>query len=140
MSVAAASFFLYFSPDPPTHEIGPRLAEKFASLDTKAWVSILDPERATPGYTLDLYRRRLPFLFDLEGRVVHSWPEVRAVSRARLERNGHLLVIKSNKDIEEYDWEGRRVFRYSLPKDHSPHHDLIRLRVVDGPFPVVDPE
>lgn len=107
---------------------GDGLAEMLAAEDTGAWVSILDPERAAPGYVLVLYRRRLPLLMDLEGRVVHSWPEVRAASRARMSHHGDLLVISTKHRIEEYDWEGHLLFRYALPEGHKPHHDVIRLR------------
>ena len=104
------------------------LAELLATEDTSAWVSVLDPERAALGYTLLLYRARLPYLIDLAGRVAHSWPEVRAVGRARLSHDGHLLVIAAEDRIEEYDWGGRLLFQYALPEGHWPHHDVIQLR------------
>lgn len=104
------------------------LARRFADADPTEWVTVLDPERATPGYTLELYRRRLPFLFDLAGRVVHAWPSVRAVGRARLTRDCQLYAITPDHAIEAYDWNGRRRFRYTLPEGHFPHHDVIRLR------------
>ena len=50
------------------------------------------------------------------------------VGRARLTHDGHLLVISRDDRIEEYDWEGRLLFRYALPKGHRPHHDVIQLR------------
>ena len=103
-------------------------ADGLASEDMGAWVSISDPERAAPGYTLFLFGRRVPFLMDLTGRAVHSWPEVHAVGRARLSHDGHLLVISPEDRIEEYDWEGRLLFRYALPEGHTPHHDVIQLR------------
>jgi len=106
------------------------LMEEFASRkkDMTSWVSISDPEQVAAGYTLLLYKRRIPYLLDLEGHVVHSWPNVRAVGRARLSHDGHLLVITRADQIEEYDWEGRLLFRYSLPEGHSPHHDIIQLQ------------
>ena len=104
------------------------LAAELASEEMASWVSISDPERAADGYTLLLYRSRVPFLMDLSGQVVHAWPEVRAVGRARLSQDGHLLVISPEDRIEEYDWEGRLLFRYALPEGHRPHHDVIKLR------------
>ena len=104
------------------------LEERFTAEDMSAWITIQNPERAAPGYTLALYKRRLPFLMDIEGRVVHSWPEVRVVGRARLSKEGHLLVISADDKIDEYDWDGRLLFRYTLPEGHRPHHDVIRLR------------
>jgi hypothetical protein len=76
-----------------------------------------------------LYRRRVPVLIDMNGRIVHSWPEVRAVGRARLNRDGSLAIIGTDNLVKEYDWEGNLqwVFRLAAEIDF-PHHDLIRLR------------
>jgi len=105
------------------------LHEEIAEIDTTRWVDALNPERAAPGYTLVLYERRVPMLIDLDGRVVHTWPGVRVVGRARLTRAGHLYVIGVDDRVKEYDWEGNLVFDYKLPgREHLPHHDLIQLR------------
>jgi hypothetical protein len=61
--------------------------------DTTTWVRRFLPEKASSGFNLILYLRRLPILLDMNGNVVHKWPTVRAVSRARLNREGRLLVI-----------------------------------------------
>ncbi|MBW2315582.1 MAG: hypothetical protein JRH10_15495 [Deltaproteobacteria bacterium] len=87
------------------------------------WVRVLDPEKATPGFTLALFRRRLPFLMDLAGRVVHAWPEVRVMGRARLTPDGHLHVIAIDGSVQEYDWEGRLVFRFPLPEGRGSERD-----------------
>jgi hypothetical protein len=105
------------------------LHEEIAQIDTTRWIHLVDPERVAAGYTLVLYRHRVPMLIDLNGRVVHSWPGVRVAGRARLTRAGHLLVIGSDDLVKEYDWEGNLVFRYQLAGyEHIPHHDLIQLR------------
>jgi hypothetical protein len=105
------------------------LHEEIAEADTTRWVDTLDPERAALGYTLVLYRRRVPMLIDLNGRVVHTWSGVRVVGRARLTRAGHLYVIGVDDRVKEYDWEGNLVFHFEFPSPrHIPHHDLIQLR------------
>ena len=107
-SIVALVLFLRFSDD--------GLAEMLASEDTGTWVSILDPARAAPGYTLVLYRDRVPALMDLEGRVVHSWPKVRAVGRARMVPAGHpragQVVVFNNGlgDRESYRRSQVRIF------------------------------
>jgi hypothetical protein len=92
----------------------------------RAWVTILDPDRASPGYTLDLHRRRVPILVDLAGRIVHAWPEARVKSRVRLLPDGSLLAIALGRGLVRYDWEGREVWRYNAGPD-LPHHDVIAL-------------
>jgi hypothetical protein len=99
------------------------------ALEPTAWVRNYLPEEASPGYTLVLYRRRLPMLIDMNGRIVHVWPKVRAVSRIRLDREGHLGVIGTDNLIKEYDWEGNLIWFFKLPIEGDfPHHDLIKLR------------
>jgi len=50
------------------------------------------------------------------------------VGRARLDRRGRLLVIGVDDLIKEYDWDGRLVWAYALPReDDLPHHDVITL-------------
>ncbi len=98
-------------------------------LDTSSWVRQYQPDASTGGYTLVLYRRRVPMIIDMNGRIVHTWPEVRAVGRARLNRDGSLAVIGTDNLVKEYDWDGKLqwVFRLEAEIDF-PHHDLIRLR------------
>jgi outer membrane protein assembly factor BamB len=111
----------------PTWDDG--LTEEVAALDTDGWVTVADPERAAPGYTLILYRRRVPLLIDLAGRVVHAWPRVRAVGRARVTEQGNLYLISQDDTVQEYDWDGNLLFEHRLPgRKHFPHHDLIKLQ------------
>ncbi len=95
-------------------------------IDPTAWTRFYDPVRSSPGYNLVLYRRRLPMLLDMNGHIVHAWPGVRAVGRARLDRRGHLVVIGRDNLIKEYDWEGN-LLRYFRPQQSEdfPHHDVI---------------
>ncbi len=92
------------------------------------WIDLHDPENASAGYTLALYRRRTPMLIDMNGEVVKAWHGVRAVGRARLLPNGHLAVIGESGSLEEFDWQGRQVWSYTL-KDPETflHHDFIQL-------------
>jgi outer membrane protein assembly factor BamB len=96
-------------------------------LDTGSWVERFDPERSWGGYTLVMYRRRVPMVIDMEGRVVNVWPLVRVTARARLGTDGRLLVIGIDDLIKEYDWDGRLVWYHRLPADLTPHHDVIWL-------------
>jgi hypothetical protein len=98
-------------------------------LDATSWVRQYRPRLSDGGYTLVLFRRRVPMIIDMNGRIVHTWPEVRAVGRARLNKDGTLAVIGTDNLVKEYDWQGnlRWVFRLAAKIDF-PHHDLIRLR------------
>jgi hypothetical protein len=97
-------------------------------LDTSAWVERYLPERSSGGYNLELYQRRIPMLLDMNGRIVHAWPLVRATARARLDHRGRLLVIGIDNAIKIYDWDGRLIWRYRLLSERDlPHHDAIWL-------------
>ena len=97
-------------------------------IDTTDWVRQYRPEASAGGYTLVLYRRRVPMIIDMNSRIVHAWPEVRAVGRVRLNRDGSLAVIGTDNLVKEYSWDGKLqwVFRLAAAEDF-PHHDLIRL-------------
>lgn len=96
--------------------------------DTTSWVRQYRPEASAGGYMLVLYRRRVPMIIDMNSRIVHLWPEVRAVGRVRLNQDGSLAVIGTDNLIKEYSWDGELqwVFRLAVAEDF-PHHDLIRL-------------
>jgi hypothetical protein len=97
-------------------------------LDTSSWVRRYRPQDSAGGYYLVLYRRRVPMLIDMNSRIVHVWPHVRAVGRARLNRDGSLAVIGNDNLIKEYDWNGRLRWFYRLGVEEDfPHHDLVRL-------------
>jgi len=97
-------------------------------IESSEWVEGYRPEDSSAGYNLVLYRRRVPMLMDMQGRVVHSWPKVRAVGRARLDRDGRLMVIGVDDMLKEYDWDGTLTWAYALPRPEDlPHHDFIRL-------------
>jgi hypothetical protein len=103
------------------HEAIPHLA-------STEWVESYEPNLSSAGYNLVFYRRRIPMLMDMQGRVVHSWPGVRGVGRARLDTEGRLVVIGIDDMIKEYDWEGNLTWAYRFPNpDDLPHHDLIKL-------------
>jgi len=103
-------------------KIDPRMYE------SPEWIDTYSPEKATKGYTLVLYKRRIPMLIDMDGKVVHAWQGVRAVGRARLLPSGHLAVIGESGRLEEYDWQGQRVWSFALPDDETfLHHDFIQL-------------
>ena len=98
-------------------------------LDPTSWVRIYDPKRASNGYTLAFYRQRVPILLDMNGRIVHAWPEARTKSRIRLLEDGSILGLGLGRSIVEYDWDGNLTWRMDLRKRQLlPHHDVIRLR------------
>jgi outer membrane protein assembly factor BamB len=97
-------------------------------LDATGWVRQYRPAASAGGYTLVLYRRRVPMIIDMNGRIVHVWPLVRAVGRARHNPDGSLAVIGTDNLVKEYDWDGRLKWAFRLAvEDDFPHHDLIRL-------------
>ena len=97
-------------------------------LDSEPWVERYLPERSSSGYNLALYQRRIPMLMDMNGRIVHTWPQVRATARARLNRQGRLLVMGIDNAVKIYDWDGRLIWRYQLAGEGDlPHHDVIWL-------------
>ncbi len=100
-----------------------------ANLDTTSWVRQFNPAKSAGGLTLALYRRRVPMIIDMNSRIVHLWPEVRAVGRIRIDREGNLVVIGTDNLIKEYDWGGRLKWFYRLPVEEDfPHHDVLKLR------------
>lgn len=99
------------------------------ALDPESWVRQYRPRESDGGYTLVLYRRRVPMIIDMNGRIVHVWPNVRAVGRARLRTDGRLAVIGTDNLVKEYDWDGNLKWFYRLEvEDDFPHHDLAILR------------
>ena len=97
-------------------------------LNPETWVRTYLPDLASPGFNLGFYRRRIPVVFDMNGHIVHSWPEVRAAGRVRLGQDGNLAVIGADNLLKEYDWDGNLIWYFQLPGEgYFPHHDLIRL-------------
>jgi hypothetical protein len=97
--------------------------------EPERWVRRHHPNRSSGGYNLVFYRRRVPLIIDMNGRVVHSWPQVRATGRVRLNRDGSLAVIGVDNLVKEYSWDGELTWYFQLADKHnSPHHDLIRMQ------------
>lgn len=90
------------------------------------WVTLYDSARAANGYTLTLHQARTPVLLDLNGRLVHSWPQARLKSRVRFLPDGSILGIGLGRQVVEYDWKGKKTWQFPTP-DAIPHHDVIRL-------------
>ncbi len=98
-------------------------------IEPTKWVRNHIPRRTAAGFNLILYRRRIPAVIDMDGRIVHAWPMVRTVGRARLNRDGRLAVIGIDNLVKEYDWQGRLTWHFQLPDAHHiPHHDLITMK------------
>jgi hypothetical protein len=104
------------------------LTPEIEVIDAEQWVETFVPDESHWGYNLVLYRRRVPMLIDMQGRVVHRWPRVRASGRVRLAEDGRLLVLGIDGFVKEYDWEGELTWAHRLPRPEDlPHHDLVRL-------------
>lgn len=92
------------------------------------WLRFHAPDLSEGGYTLALFNRRVPFLMDMSGKVVHTWPRVRASARARLLPDGRVAVITDRGHLKEYDWEGNTTWSYRSGRgSHMFHHDFARL-------------
>ncbi len=101
---------------------------ELADLEPTSWVRQYRPGKVSSGFNLVLYRRRVPMIIDMNGNIVHVWPKVRAIGRARLDRDGRLAVIGTDNLIKEYDWDGNLTWFYQLPHEGQiPHHDLHKL-------------
>src|SRR5262245_53430721 len=110
----------------------PTTAEKFGVL--------LSDSRAFPGYNLINPSGKSTYLYDNEGRVVHSWTSEYPGGVAYLLDNGHLFrtAEATNRDqrfkgpaiagrLQEFDWDGNLVWdlEYHSQK-RLPHHDAIK--------------
>ena len=98
--------------------------------------------RALPGYNLINASGKKTYLFDNEGRVVHTWTSKYNSSVASyLLENGHLFrpaEAENRKQgfqgpavggrIQEFDWDGNLVWDFEYHSDKRlPHHDAIKL-------------
>ncbi|MDH3745218.1 MAG: aryl-sulfate sulfotransferase [Acidobacteriota bacterium] len=99
------------------------------------WVSFYDPGSAWNGYTLTLFHGRVPSLLDMNGHVVHSWPQARVKSRVRLLPDGSLLAISLGRGVVEYGWNGDQTWQFESPNGFA-HHDVIRLSNGNTMFPI----
>jgi hypothetical protein len=100
-----------------------------------------DP-RAFPGYNLINPNGKTTYLFDNEGRVVHTWTsEYPSGTAAYLLEDGHLFrpAEAVNRKprfkgpaaggrLQEFDWDGDLVWDFEYHSDKRlPHHDAIKL-------------
>jgi hypothetical protein len=102
---------------------------------------LLNEPRACPGYNLITPSVDTTYLFDNEGRVVHSWPSDVSTAVAYLLDNGHLFRTAAAANLEpafqgpgksgrfqEFDWDGNVVWDFEYhSKKRLPHHDAIKL-------------
>jgi hypothetical protein len=103
---------------------------------------LLNESRAFPGYNLINPNGNTAYLFDNEGRVVHSWKsEYRGGVSAYLLEDGHLFRSGEAMNrkpgfqgpaaggrIQEFDWDGNLVWDFEYHSEKRlPHHDAIKL-------------
>lgn len=103
---------------------------------------LLNDSRAFPGYNLINPGRKQTYLYDNEGRVVHSWTSEHSSGAAvYLLDNGHLFrpAEAVNRKpgfqgpaaagrIQEFDWDGNLVWDFEYHSEKRlPHHDAIKL-------------
>ncbi|MDX2437245.1 MAG: arylsulfotransferase family protein [Acidobacteriota bacterium] len=97
-------------------------------LDATSWIRQYNPKKSYAGFNLGFYERRVPIVFDMQGRIVHSWPLVRATGRVRLDREGRLTVVGTDNLVKRYDWDGELIWFFQLPDAHNfPHHDVMLM-------------
>jgi hypothetical protein len=97
-------------------------------LDTTSWIQHYLPERCSNGVNLLLFRRTVPMLLDMNGRLLHYWPMLRATGRVRLDEQGRVTIIGRDEALKEYDWHGKLTWSYKPSSmGDFPHHDFIRL-------------
>lgn len=97
-------------------------------IEPAEWVNCYLPERCFNGYNLVLYRRRVPILIDMNGRMVHAWTQVRSLGRTHLDHQGRLSVIGRDNIVKEYDWDGNLTWFYRAENPANfPHHDFTRV-------------
>jgi len=102
---------------------------------------LLNDLRAFPGYNLITPSGKLTYLYDNEGRVVHSWTSEYSGGVAYLLDNGHLFrtAEATNRSqrfkgpamagrLQEFDWDGNLVWDLEYHSEKRlPHHDAIKL-------------
>jgi hypothetical protein len=103
---------------------------------------LLNESRACPGYNLINPSGKKTYLFDNDGRVVHTWTsELPGGAAAYLLENGHLFrpAEAVNRKpgfqgpaaggrIQEFDWDGNLVWDFEYHSEKRlPHHDAIKL-------------
>ena len=103
---------------------------------------LVNESRAFGGYNLISPKGNTTYLFDNEGRVVHSWTSKANVGVAYLLDNGHLFctVTAGNRPsnfrgpagasggFQELDWDSNVIWDFEYHSDKRwPHHDAIKL-------------
>jgi len=102
---------------------------------------LLNDSRALPGYNLITPGGKVTYLYDNEGRVVHSWTSEYSGGVAYLLDNGDLFrtAEATNHDqrfkgpamagrLQEFDWDGNLVWDLEYHNQRRlPHHDAIKL-------------
>jgi len=120
--------------EPPKKAVSPAPGGKLG-------VQVNEP-RALPGYNLINPSGRKAYLFDNEGRVVHTWTSEHPSSAAvHLLENGNLFrpAEAVNRKpgfqgpaaagrIQEFDWDGKLIWDFEYHSEKRlPHHDAIKL-------------
>ena len=103
---------------------------------------LINDSRAFPGYNLINPGRNQTYLYDNEGRVVHTWTSEHSSGAAvYMLENGHLFrpsEVVNRKPVfqgpaasgrfQEFDWDGNLVWEFEYHSEKRlPHHDAIKL-------------
>src|SRR5262245_39175006 len=103
---------------------------------------LVNDSRALPGYNLINPGRKQTYLFDNDGRIVHTWTsEHNSGAAVYLLDNGHLFRPSEVVDrkavfqgpaasgrFQEFDWDGNLVWEFEYHSEKRlPHHDAIKL-------------
>jgi len=84
-------------------------------------LTIYNPEKVYPGYTLISPPRNNPMLIDMEGFFVRYW-KVPIRESGKLLPNGHIQAMTADSFVE-YDQDGNIIRTFKFPEGITAHHD-----------------
>jgi len=87
-------------------------------------LTIYNPEKAFPGYTIFAPLGKSPFIIDMEGMfVLYLDVSIKGSGPMRLLSNGHIQTTKQNQFVE-FDQDGNIVHSFNMPEGVQAHHDF----------------
>jgi len=87
-------------------------------------LTVYNPEKVYPGYTMLSSLRANPLLIDMDGMTVRFWNlKIPGPTPAKLLPNGHLLFLEFHAFVE-YDHSGKLVRSIKMPEGVNSHHDF----------------
>ena len=104
--------------------------------------TIFNPEKAQSDVFVMVVHPNRVTIIDRNGNEYHTWkvPANWSNIRARLDKNGNLLIAGAVKEvgntttegypayIAEFSWDGKENWRHSVPKGLDWHNDVTKLK------------